>query len=727
VTISNILNLRKGETKSRVLWGNILFTLFLFLMVLYLFEVPQGVQAGRKGQIALKALDGLSHPMLNIKAVVSQFQFDRNVYNAKSELERLLERAKSRIHHYKTAANYSDSSSKNAASFATAYYEWFNAEHEYIEWYSESHVMKKHNIYDEEYYLIERPHENNVKFLAAMEQLHDGEPPLHDDIAKGQKAYNILQWTSGLLIVYLFAIIFLFQRNSNYEHVVREKNLEMTLRSIGDAVIATDIHGRITCMNPEAERLTGWLFKDAIGYELPVVLRIVNAHSGLPVDDLVERVQQEKGVVIQAEDSILIAPNGNRYQIYENGAPILDDANEILGVVLVFRDITQQHKLKNHLSEKTLRLQRVIDVSMDAVIVMDEQGMINEWNPAAENMFGWSYAEVKKKPVHDIIIPKEFRERHLQGMQQLLEDDEISFTTKNIESLALHRDGYTFPIDLAMTSIRTENGWVFNAFLRDLSDQKKNEKLINKHNVILRETQRIAKLGSWELDLVNGGLEWSDEVFRMFGLDPATSEPSYRLFINVIHPEDRERVNAAYSESLKNKTPYNIIHRILTNEGIRIVHETCETSFDDEGRPLRSLGMVQDITERKQAEESLQQVNMIIDSSPVVLFRWQATEGWPVEFVSDNVSQFGYTVEELVSGNTPFSSIVHPDDLERVAQEMEEYSSTGVDLFTQEYRIVSPAGEVYWIHDRTVVDRDTDGTIMRYQGVVLDISERAVN
>ena len=580
------------------MWGNILFALSLFIIVIYTMEVPQDIQIGRKGQIALKELDGMNRPLLNIKAVVSQFQIDENVNSAKSELEKLGEKAESCINHYKNATGYSKLLGNNVVDFTAAYYKWFDAESEYLEQYSKIHNTQIQNVHDKDYYLIERRYESDAMFLAAMALLSDGEPPLHDDIAKGHEAYNILQWAIGLLIVYIFTVIFLFQRNSNREHAIREKNLEMTLRSIGNAVISTDIHGNITCMNPEAERLTGWRFKDAKGYALSKVLRVVNSHSGMPVNDLVERVQQEKGVVILAEDSMLIASNGNRYQIYENGAPIFDDANKIIGVVLVFRDITQEHELKNSLNENALRLQRVIDASMDAVIVIDEQGMISEWNPAAENMFGWSYAEIIKQLIHELIIPKEFRKRHLQGIRRLIGDDKTSFTSKRIESLALHRDGHTFPIELAMTSIKTENGWVFNAFIRDLSDHKKNEKLINKHSVLLRETQRIAKLGYWELDLVNGVLEWSDEIFRMFGLDPATSEPSYELFINKIHPEDRERVDTAYSESLKNKQPYNIIHRIVTNKGIRVVHEQCDTNYGDDGKPKRSLGLVQDITER---------------------------------------------------------------------------------------------------------------------------------
>ncbi len=295
-------------------------------------------------------------------------------------------------------------------------------------------------------------------------------------ITEGLKAYKILWWTSGLFIVCLLVAIFLFQHHLSREHAVREKNLDMTLRSIGEAVIATDIHGCITSMNPQAERLTGWFFKQAKGNKLSEVFNVVNAHSGMPVDDLIARVRREKGIVVLAEDSMLIAANGRRYQIVENGAPIVDDANKIIGVVLVFRDISREFELKNVLNKK--------------------------------------------------------------------------------------------------------------------------EKLIEKHNVILRKAQRMAKLGYWELDLINNSLEWSDEIFQIFGLDPAVSEPCYESFLDAVHPDDRERVDTAYNESLKHKTPYNIIHRIVTNEGIKIVHELCDTSYGDDGKALRSLGLVQDITER---------------------------------------------------------------------------------------------------------------------------------
>jgi len=131
-----------------------------------------------------------------------------------------------------------------------------------------------------------------------------------------------------------------------------------------------------------------------------------------------------------------------------------------------------------------------------------------------------------------------------------------------------------------------------------------------------------------------------------------------------------------------------------------------------------------DITDRKQAEDALRQANLVVENSPVVLFRWKAVEGWPVALVSRNVSQFGYDSEELLSGTIPYASIIFKEDLGRVASEVFEYSASGVDQFIQEYRIVARDGGLRWVYDRTTIERDADGWITHYQGIVIDITER---
>ncbi len=143
-----------------------------------------------------------------------------------------------------------------------------------------------------------------------------------------------------------------------------------------------------------------------------------------------------------------------------------------------------------------------------------------------------------------------------------------------------------------------------------------------------------------------------------------------------------------------------------------------------DGRPHLMFCIDVDLSERKRTEEALRQANLIVENSPAVLFRWKAAKGWPVELVSENVTQFGYRPEELLSGEVPYASLVHPDDLERVAHEVRRCSASGVERFQQEYRIITKDGKVCWVDDRTVIERDADGQITHYQGIVIDITKR---
>jgi PAS domain S-box-containing protein len=130
---------------------------------------------------------------------------------------------------------------------------------------------------------------------------------------------------------------------------------------------------------------------------------------------------------------------------------------------------------------------------------------------------------------------------------------------------------------------------------------------LRKSEESLKRSQELAHLGSWDLDLVNGRLTWSEEVYRIFGLSPLEFSGTYEAFLEVVHPEDRAAVDAAYSGSLReSREGYEIEHRILkksTGE-VRFVYEKCTHERDPSGMIVRSVGMVQDITERKQAEEA---------------------------------------------------------------------------------------------------------------------------
>ena len=131
----------------------------------------------------------------------------------------------------------------------------------------------------------------------------------------------------------------------------------------------------------------------------------------------------------------------------------------------------------------------------------------------------------------------------------------------------------------------------------------------------LNDAQRLAKIGAWELDLVRAQLTWSDEIYQIFEIDRTKLSPSYDAFLNVIHPDDRAAVNTAYTNSLGNRTPYSIQHRLLMPDGrIKYIHERCETTFSSTGVPLRSHGTAQDVTKHTLAQIALQESQSLLSS-----------------------------------------------------------------------------------------------------------------
>lgn len=151
---------------------------------------------------------------------------------------------------------------------------------------------------------------------------------------------------------------------------------------------------------------------------------------------------------------------------------------------------------------------------------------------------------------------------------------------------------------------------------------------LRKSEESLADAQRLAMVGSWELDLVSNNMTWTDEVYRIFGLDKNEFSATYERFINVLHPEDRSLVCKAYSESIDNKKPYDLVHRLLLNDGtIKYVRAICETFYNSNGKPLRSLGTTQDITERIKSEQLLAESMSELEEKELAKSRFLAAAG----------------------------------------------------------------------------------------------------
>jgi PAS domain S-box-containing protein len=145
---------------------------------------------------------------------------------------------------------------------------------------------------------------------------------------------------------------------------------------------------------------------------------------------------------------------------------------------------------------------------------------------------------------------------------------------------------------------------------REIAERKLAEQALQDSEDLLKKTQEIAHVGSWSLDLKKNELYWSDEVYRIFGLKPQEFGATYEAFLESVHFEDREMVDKAYNEAVRNHAPYEITHRVLRPNGeVRVVHEKSVDIVDEFGKTIRSIGMVHDITEPKLAEEALREAH----------------------------------------------------------------------------------------------------------------------
>jgi len=252
--------------------------------------------------------------------------------------------------------------------------------------------------------------------------------------------------------------------------------LSVTLASIGDAVITTDALGRVTFLNGVAQGLTGWALADAEGQPLEAVFPIVNEQTRRPVENPVEKVLREGVIVGLANHTVLIAKDGTERPIDDSAAPIRDAAGRMLGVVLIFRDVTEQRRADRELRESEARKSAVLQTALDCIITMDQEGKVVEFNPAAEKTFGYSREEVMGRELADFIIPPRLRERHQRGMAHYLATGDGPVLGKRLELPAMRADGSEFPVELAITRIPTDGPPLFTAYLRDVSEAKRAER-----------------------------------------------------------------------------------------------------------------------------------------------------------------------------------------------------------------------------------------------------------
>ncbi|MDZ7721449.1 MAG: PAS domain S-box protein [candidate division KSB1 bacterium] len=268
-------------------------------------------------------------------------------------------------------------------------------------------------------------------------------------------------------------------------------------------------------------------------------------------------------------------------------------------------------------------------------------------------------------------------------------------------------------------------------------DQKRSEKERTDAQLALRRSQErlqkaeeIAHLGSWEYDVQQDKLVWSREIYRILGIEAHEFDGTLENFLKFVHPQDRQRVESTYYESVKNNTDgYEIIHRVIRqNDGtVRTLHEKCE-HYRESGKMIRSMGMAHDITElhhmRQELQESNRRLNLLIDNLDGFAYRCADDADWTMEYVSKGVRDLtGYPPEDFINNDKrAYASVILPEDRQRVEREVQRGLQRKAS-FIVEYRIQAADGQVKWVWERGkgVYKKNK---LLALEGFISDISER---
>lgn len=376
--------------------------------------------------------------------------------------------------------------------------------------------------------------------------------------------------------------------------------LRITLASIGDGVVTTDAEGRVTYLNPVAERLTGWKDAEAQGQPIEAVFRIINERTRAPAENPSTRALRGGTVVGLANHTLLIARDGSERPIDDSAAPMLDESGWAVGAVLVFRDVTERRRAE----EERSRLAAIVETSDDAIISKSLDGIIRTWNAGAEQLFGFSAQEAIGQSI-TLIIPPELRDEEKDILARLRQGERI----EHFETVRLAKNGRRIDISLSISPVRDSEGHVIGAskIAREITQQKLAQRRLDDSERSAAESQarlqfaaRVSGTGFWYCDLPFAHLNWDERVKEHFWL-PASAHATIETFYERLHPEDRQLTRDAIDAAIEGRTTMDIDYRTVDPQtgALKWIRAVGAAAYAASGEPYRFDGVTLDITDRK--------------------------------------------------------------------------------------------------------------------------------
>jgi PAS domain S-box-containing protein len=263
--------------------------------------------------------------------------------------------------------------------------------------------------------------------------------------------------------------------------------LQAILDNATAVIYLKDLEGRYLLINRHYEKLFDIRKEEAVGKSDSDLFPQYAADSFRAAD---RRVLKERRPLEMEE----VIPHRDGPHTYISiKFPLLDAEGEPYGVCSVSTDITERMRAEQQVRESQEQFRRIIDTAQEAFVSIDERSIITGWNQQAETTFGWSRSQAIGRSIVDLIIPDRYRKKHYDGVAHFLETGSGPVLRRRLELMATHRDGREFPIEIAVSAMRTKTGYVFNAFLHDISERKRAEELARIKSGLERQTAELKR------------------------------------------------------------------------------------------------------------------------------------------------------------------------------------------------------------------------------------------